>query len=118
MPKFIASGAIQSDADVCNAIEPPSAGCPAGGGLQLAIPGDWQARIALGQDVPGCTYYKPIAGSMVVDDLTQARLATPAIVNALSAPQQAQAAALNAKLATATVLASAQAAQAQQEAIP
>lgn len=103
MSKLVASGVVQADADLCNAIEPPARGCSAGGGAQVAIPGDWQSRITLGQDVPGCTYYKPIGGSMCVSDLACARLATPAIVNALTAPQQAQAAALNIKLSTAQV---------------
>lgn len=117
MTKLVAVAA-QADADLCNALELPSKGCQAGGGLQLTIPIDWQARVAAGQDVPGCTYAKPIAGSLYVDDFTQQQLAIPAVISALTAPQQAQAAALNAKLATATTVASAQVAQAQQEVTP
>ncbi len=112
MPKLISSGATQADADLCNAIESPSRGCPAGGGVQVAIPSDWQARIAAGQAVPGCTYYKPTVddaavSSLVVSDRAVARLGLPAIVNALTAPQQAQAVLLNIKLAAAAVVGSA-----------
>jgi len=105
MPKDIQSGAVQLDADVCNAVDPPTQGCHAGGGIHLAIPSDWQARIAAGQQVPGCTYYTLFNGDeLAVSDLTIAKLAIPAIVNALSAPLKAQAALLNVKLATAQVV--------------
>lgn len=119
MTKLIAS-ATQSDADLCNALEPPVPGCNAGGGLHIVIPPDFAARIAAGQDVPGCTYAKPAAdGSLTVDDRVQVQLAVPAVVNALPAPIQANIAAFNAKLATSvTVTASAQVAQGQAEIIP
>lgn len=97
--------ATQADADLCNALEPPSSGCNAGGGVHIVIPPDFAARIAAGQDVPGCTYYKPASdGSLTVDDRVQSQIAIPAVVNALSAPLQSQAASLVTKLATAVVV--------------
>lgn len=110
MPKLIKSGAVQADADVCNNVEPPARGCHAGAGVHVDIPPDWQARILAGQQVPGCTYYALQQGDAMaldeldVSDIAVSRLATPAIVNALSAPLKAQAALLNIKLATAVVV--------------
>lgn len=110
--------ATQAEADLCNALAPPAKGCNAGGGVHIVIPPDWQALIAAGQDVPGCTYHRLDAdGSLVVSDQAQARLAVPAVVNALPAPLQATAPALTAALATAVVI-SAQVAQAQVEIAP
>lgn len=116
--------AAQADADICNALDPPVIGTNVGGGAHVVIPGDWQARIALGQDVPGCQYHRietagPFAGGMTISPVAQVQLATPAVVNALTAPQQTQAAALNVKLVTAVVVSAAQVAQPQQaEVIP
>ena len=103
--KNILSGATQADADLCNIVDPPTIGVHAGGGVHVAIPGDWQTRIAAAQQVPGCTYYSPIAGTLPVSAFCVAQLALPAVVNALTAPQQTQAAALNVKLSTAQVVA-------------
>lgn len=103
--KIITSGAAQADADVCNALSPPTKGCSAGGGLHIVIPLDWQARIAAGQDVPGCTHvHLEQDGSLYVDDRAQLQLATPSAVNALTAAQQLQAAALSTKLAAVVVV--------------
>lgn len=108
--------ATQADADVCNALVPPVPGCNAGGGIHIVIPPDFAARIAAGQEVPGCSYaHLEADGSLIVSDRVVAQIAVPAVVNALSAPQQAEAAALNAKLATAVVVSSAQVAQQQQD---
>ncbi len=111
MPKFIASGAAQADADLCNVVDAPARGCNTSLGLQIIIPPDWQARIAAGQVVPGCTYHAlqqegPVGGpfvndALVVTDRAAAQLALPAVINALTLQQQTQAAALNTKLASA-----------------
>lgn len=103
------AAAVQVDADLCNALDPPVIGTHIGAGIHVTIPGDWQARILAGQDVLGCQYHRietagPFAGNMTVSPVVQAQLATPAVVNALTAPQQTQAAALNAKLSTAQVV--------------
>lgn len=99
------SSAAQADADVCNALSPPTKGCHAGSGIHVVIPADWQARIAAGQEVPGCSYaHIESDGSLFVDSVVNANIAIPAIVNALSVPLQAKAAALQTKLATAQVI--------------
>lgn len=106
MTKSVTS-AVQGDADVCNALSPPTKGCHAGSGIHIVIPSDWQARIAAGQEVPGCSYaHLEPDGSLFVDANVNAKIAVPANINALSAPLQAEAAALQAKLATATVISS------------
>ena len=103
-----------ADAAICNILEPPTKGVHAGGGIHIVIPADWQTRIANAQDVPGCTYVRIESdGSAYIDDNIQTRAATPAVVNALTAPQQAQVTALNAKLAAAVVVAGAQVSQAE-----
>lgn len=98
--------------DVCNALVPPTQGCSAGA-LRLNIPVDFAARIATGQQVPGCTYasLQPATDAgglpltvLAVSDQIQAQLAIPAVVNALSAPLQTQAAALTTALQTAVVV--------------
>ena len=105
MPKQIASTAVQADVDLLNIVDPPSKGCPAGRGVQIDIPPDWQARIALGQVVPGCTqHHIEQGGSLYVTDRAVAQLLIPAVVNSLSAPQQSQVALLNAKLAVAQIV--------------
>lgn len=116
MSKLIQAGATQLDADVCNNIDPPVIGCHAGAGLHVTIPGDWQARILAGQQVPGCSYHtlQPEVGTATIDALvvTSAavtQVAIPAVVNALSAPLKAQAALLQTKLASAIVLLTGQA---------
>ncbi|HEY6824148.1 MAG TPA: hypothetical protein VI195_06885 [Steroidobacteraceae bacterium] len=106
MPKTIQTGAVQADADLCNAIDPPTQGCAAGGGIHVAIPGDWLTRIQAAQPVPGCTYHALLDDghgvlSLVVSDAAIRSLGIPAIVNALPGPLKAQAALLNAKLASA-----------------
>lgn len=99
------AGAIQADANVCNALELPVKGVHAGGGLHLVIPPDFTTRITLGQDVPGCTYSRvEVDATMFVDDRVQALIAIPAIVNALSSPLQLQAALLITKLALAVAV--------------
>lgn len=106
MSKRITAGAVQLDADTCNAVDAPVQGCHAGGGLHVAIPGDWQARIAAGQQVPGCSYHAiDVTGGLTVSDFAIAQLSIPAIVNALPAQLKAQAALLAVKLSTAQVTA-------------
>jgi hypothetical protein len=104
--KLIQSGAVQLDADVCNTVIPPVNGCHAGLGAHVDIPGDWQAQILSGQQVPGCSYYRVQGGmALLVDDFLDGQLQFAAVVNALPAPLKAQAALLKVKLAAATVVA-------------
>lgn len=49
----------RSDCDKVNVVVPPTAGVPVGGGIHVVVPADWQARIAAGIPVPGCTYLLP-----------------------------------------------------------
>lgn len=108
MTKVIAS-ATQADANLCNALDPPTPGCNAGGGVHIQIPPDFAARIAAGQDVPGCTYArlepqvddtgKPIGTVLAVSDAVQAKAVDANETKKLTAQQQADAAALAAKLA-------------------
>jgi len=101
------SSAVQGDADVCNALSLPTQGCHAGAGIHVVIPADWQARIAAGQDVPGCSYaHIESDGSLFVDAIVNTMIAVPANINALSAPLQAKAAALQAKLSIAIIISS------------
>lgn len=104
-PKQIVSGGVQADCDVCNLLVVPTKGCAAGAGFQIVIPGDWLSRVMLGQDMPGCTYHHLDAtdGSLTVSSQAQLSLTIPALVNALTAPQQLQVTALLAKIATATI---------------
>lgn len=98
MTKVIVS-ATPADVQLCNQLEPPVAGCPAGGGIHVVVPDDWQAWIAAGQDVPGCSYARIDAdGSLIVTDVVQAQLAIPAVAQALPAATVAD---LDAKLAVA-----------------
>jgi len=100
------SGATQADADLCNVLDPPSKGCHAGGGIHVTIPPDWQARIAAGQDVPGCSYYRVAEnGTIAIADQVPMQLAIPAVIAALTPPQQAEAATLTTKLSVAVVTA-------------
>jgi len=70
--------ASKADVDLVNSIAPPVRGAHAGSGIHVDIPADWAARIASGEDVPGCTYAKPQAdGSLLIDDLVQAELVKP-----------------------------------------
>jgi hypothetical protein len=104
MSKLVATAA-QADANICNVIRAPTQGCHAGGGIHVVIPVDWATRIAAAQDVPGCSYSRVEAdGTMLVDDYQIAQLATPAVINSLTVPQQTAAAALNVKLSTAVVV--------------
>ena len=102
--KSISSGAVQADADLCNAVDLPTLGCHAGGGLHVNIPGDWQTRIAAAQAVPGVTYYSVAGGVLVVSAYCSAQLAIPAVVSALSVGLQAQAALIAIKLSTAQAI--------------
>lgn len=105
--------AAQADADVCNALDPPKIGAQAGGGIHVAISPDFAARIALGQEVPGCTYsHVESDGSLYVSPQVQAQIAIPAVVNGLTPQLQIESAALITKLAAAVVV-SAQVASAQ-----
>lgn len=80
------------DASICNAFDPPVAGCPSGGGIQITIPPDFAARIAAGQDVPGCSYaHVEPDGSLVVSSVVQAKLANAIQIQSLSPQQQAEA---------------------------
>lgn len=105
------STAIQVDADVCNAVDPPKAGSPAGAGVHIVIPGNFASLIAQGQEVPGCTYaHLEPDGSLYVSSTVQTQLAIPAVINALPAAQQIEAPLLVTKLTTAVVASVSQAA--------
>lgn len=105
-------GATQADADLCNALDPPTPGCNAGSGIHIVIPPDFAARISAGQDVPGCTYVRlvttlddkgaPVA-AVFVSDTVQTSAADVNETKKLTPEQQAQANALAAKLAAVTV---------------
>lgn len=70
--------ATKADVDLLNQIEPPTRGVHAGGGIHVDIPADWAARIANGEEVPGCTYAKLQSdGSLLIDDLVQVELQKP-----------------------------------------
>lgn len=99
------TAAVQAEADICNLLDPPKAGVPAGAGIHIFIPVDFIARVALGQSVPGCTYasLEP-DGTLYVSDTAQAQLAIPAAVQALTPQQQTQAAVLQTALLTAIVV--------------
>jgi hypothetical protein len=102
MTKVIAS-AVLADASVCNALQPPTRGASAGGGVHIVIPANFAALIAAGQDVPGCTYARVEAdGTLVVSDQVQAQLAVPADVKSLPAADVAD---LTARLAAAVSVA-------------
>lgn len=104
MAKLIHAGAVQADADLCNIVDPPVSGVHAGHGVHVVIPGDYAVRIIAGQQVPGCSYYSLQFGELTVSDRAVALLSTPSVVNAMTPAQQAQASALNAKLASAVVI--------------
>lgn len=100
--KILLSGAIQADVDIANAVEIPTHGCDAGSGIHIIIPADWQAQIAAGNDVPGCTYSKMAAdGSLTVSTRVQAQILISAIVNLLTVPLQLEVPLLIVKLAAA-----------------
>jgi hypothetical protein len=69
----------RADCDKVNACVPPTAGVPVGGGIHIDIPADWQARIAAGIPVPGCTYVLPDADGAVTiaPELTAKLQASP-----------------------------------------
>lgn len=111
MSKLITSGAIQEDADCCNYIDPPVQGCHAGGGLHVVIPADWQARIAAGQQVPGCSYHAlqlgipPSQGmpgpldALLVSTFVDTQLHVPGFINTIPpGPMRGAAVSLLAKL--------------------
>ena len=96
----VIAGAIQADVDIANAVEPPTKGCPGSLGLQVTQPADWQARIAAGDDVPGCTYAAMGMGNtLAVSARVQERILISAVVNLLSNPLQLEVPLLILKLA-------------------
>jgi hypothetical protein len=100
--KRVASGALQVDADICNALDQPTRGCYAGEGPHVDIPADWATRIAAGQFVPGCSYHAVDASGLTVSDAALAKLAIPAEVNKLRALLKDAVPAFSVKLASAT----------------
>lgn len=90
--------ATQAIANLLNNLEPPTRGCHAGDGIHIAIPADWQTRIAAGQAVAGCTYAFIDADGAI--DLPE-RLETYILsvdISTLPAGRQAAATALRAKI--------------------
>lgn len=109
--------ATQTDADLCNAIEPPVRGCHAGEGLHVAIPSDWQARILAGQHVPGCSYAATAVNdesqvTLLVSDRVLAALVN---INALPVDLRVRAATLKAKTDVAPIAAQARQITAEKE---
>jgi len=105
MSAKIVAVATPADVTVCNTLQPPVAGCNAGGGIHIQIPSDWATRIAQGIDVQGCTYARLESdGSLLVTDVVQTALNIPADVVGIAA---AEVASLNARLAAASQGASA-----------
>lgn len=105
MPKKI-KDAIQLDADVCNALVLPVAGCHAGAGIHITIPPDFVARVQAGEQVAGCTYHavwkedpaEPVALSLIVTEAAEALLNDPSAIATLPIPLRSQAAKLLGKL--------------------
>lgn len=107
--KIIASGANQTDIDICNAVQVPTPGCSGGAGRHIVIPGDFLARIAIGQNVPGCTYSKlEEDGSLFVNDRVQLQISIPAIVQTLTPGQQTEVPLFVTKINSAVIVAVAQ----------
>jgi len=82
MAKVI-SGAVQTDADICNRaqVDPPRAGVHIGGGSHVVIPSDWFARCVAGQKIVGCNYAQvELDGTMFVSSQAEANQAIPANV--------------------------------------
>lgn len=71
----------QADVDTLNAIDPPKPGIHRGRGPHITIPDDWRERIARGEDVPGCTYYRlPPDHEGEVDEATGGPIVSPVLV--------------------------------------
>lgn len=103
--KRILSGAVQADADVCNAYDPPKAGAQGTRGLQIVIPGDFATRIASAQDVPGCTYARIDSdGTLDVSAVAQAASVGPSALSSLPVGLRPQLAVLLPKISAATVV--------------
>ncbi len=106
MTKRILTGAVQLDADVVNALDPPTAGAHVGPGVHVVIPSDFLSRIAAGQRVAGCTYASTELSlsdvTLYVSTFAEAQLSIPAVINSLPpGPIRGQAALLIVKLASA-----------------
>ena len=97
--------ATSKDVAVCLALDPPTAGTPVGGGIHVVIPPDFAARIALGQQVPGCTYAQlQPDGSLYVTDVVQTKIVDS---NATKNLPAADVTALQTELATAVTVSAA-----------
>jgi hypothetical protein len=126
MADKIITEATQAHADVCNLLEKPIRGTPVGRGPHVVIPDDWEARIARGENVPGCQYAKPwvrdVVDSngdpvmdgqgkrlretlMLVTDAVQAKVVDPVETAKLPPDKQADADALAAKVVAAAPVA-------------
>lgn len=111
MTKHIGKGAEKKDAELCNAVDLPQAGCHAGAGSHVVIPADWKARIAAGEAVPGCTFHAlgkqgPYGGpytedTLFVSEQVVVRIEIPEVVAALPQHLQAHIPTFKAKLAAA-----------------
>jgi hypothetical protein len=104
--KLIASGAIQTDADICNALDAPVAGTHVGGGLHVVIPADFSAQIASGKDVPGCSYARLELEGLYVSDAAQTGAVAPNAVTKLTLAQAQELTNFKTKIASATVVVS------------
>jgi hypothetical protein len=84
--KKVLSGVVQADVDISNNYDPPKAGAQGSIGVQVVIPVDFAARVALGQDVEGCTYTRVEAdGSLYVTPVCIAAMVGPNAITSLAA---------------------------------
>jgi len=82
------SGAVQSDADICNlaTVDVPKIGIHMGLGTHVTIPADWQTRCIAGQKVAGCTFASvELDGTMFVTPTAEVNQAVPANVGGVNA---------------------------------
>lgn len=105
MATKLVSAAVQTDADICNALDPPVAGCHAGMGPHIVIPADFATQIAAGKDVPGCTYAKVQPDStLYVSDAVQTGVVAPNAVTKLTLAQSQELTNFKTKIASAVVV--------------
>jgi hypothetical protein len=84
--KQVLSGVVQADIDISNTYDPPKAGAQGTHGAQIAIPPDFAARVALGQEVPGCTYtHLEPDGSLYVSATCLSAMVGPSALTSLAA---------------------------------
>lgn len=107
MTTKLVTSAVQTDADICNSLDPPVAGVHVGDGIHVSIPGDFAAQIAAGKSVEGCTYAKlePNA-TLYVTDTVQTNVVAPNAATKLTLTQNQELNSFKTKLASATTVTS------------